>query len=226
MSEHFVSREGLDESHFEGEAFVDVGVEVALQLAEDADALGDIGGAPFLREGGGGFLIEREVQMLRAGLLAGDIAKPSEQQIHQGAALLDVVRFDGSLDLLVIDAFTGDSVPTHLLTREAFALYGRKLTADGVLALHVSNKYLDFVPVVEAVAADGDWMGLVGRDVAVGADAARIPSEWIALSRSLDAVKAIYSRPTSDQWKWRPCAETTARDPWTDDRTAVIEALR
>jgi spermidine synthase len=133
---------------------------------------------------------------------------------------------DGGLDLLVIDAFTGDSVPTHLLTREAFALYGRKLTADGVLALHVSNKYLDFVPVVEAVAADGDWMGLVGRDVAVGADAARIPSEWIALSRSLDAVKAIYARPTSDQWKWRPCAETTARDPWTDDRTAVIEALR
>jgi hypothetical protein len=133
---------------------------------------------------------------------------------------------DGGLDLLVIDAFTGDSVPTHLLTREAFALYGRKLTADGVLALHVSNKYLDFVPVVEAVAADGDWMGLVGRDVEVGADAARIPSEWIALSRSLDAVKAIYARPTSDQWKWRPCAETTARTPWTDDRTAVIEALR
>jgi spermidine synthase len=133
---------------------------------------------------------------------------------------------DGGLDLLVIDAFTGDSVPTHLLTREAFALYGRKLTAEGVLALHVSNKYLDFVPMVEAVAADGGWMGLVGRDVEVGADAARIPSEWIALSRSLDAVKAIYSRPTSDQWKWRPCAETTTRTPWTDDRTAVIEALR
>jgi spermidine synthase len=132
---------------------------------------------------------------------------------------------DGFLDLLVVDAFTGDSVPTHLLTREAFALYGRKLADDGVLALHVSNKYLDFVPVVEAVAADGGWMGLVARDVDVGFDAARIPSEWISLSRSLDSVKAIYGRPTSGQWTWRPFAESTSRSPWTDDRTAVIEAL-
>ena len=132
---------------------------------------------------------------------------------------------DGSLDLLVVDAFTGDSVPTHLLTREAFALYGRKLRPAGVLALHVSNKYLDFVPVVEAVAAGGGWMGVYARDVDVGADAARIPSEWMALSRSLEAVQAIYARPTSDRWTWRPCAEVPAAAPWTDDRTAVIEAL-
>ena len=132
---------------------------------------------------------------------------------------------DGSLDLLVIDAFTGDSVPTHLLTREAFALYGRKLHADGVLALHVSNKYLDFVPVVEAVAAAGGWIGVYARDVDVGADAARIPSEWMALSRSLDTIKEVYARPTSDRWQWRPCAEAPAAAPWTDDRTAVIEAL-
>jgi SAM-dependent methyltransferase len=133
---------------------------------------------------------------------------------------------DGGLDLLVVDAFTGDSVPTHLLTREAFALYGRKLRPDGVLALHVSNKYLDFVPVVEAVAAAGGWMGVYARDVDVGADAARIPSEWVALSRSLEAVQAIYARPTSDRWTWRPCAESPTAAPWTDDRTAVIEALR
>jgi hypothetical protein len=132
---------------------------------------------------------------------------------------------DGSLDLLVVDAFTGDSVPTHLLTREAFALYGRKLTADGILALHVSNKYLDFVPIVEAVAADGGWMGLVARDLDVGADAARLPSEWMGLSRSLEVVQAIYARPTSDRWCWQPCADVPATRAWTDDRTAVIEAL-
>ena len=132
---------------------------------------------------------------------------------------------DGAFDLLVIDAFTGDSVPTHLLTREAFALYGRKLAADGILALHVSNKYLDFVPMVEAVAADGGWMGIVARDVTPAADAARIPSEWMALSRSFASVKEVYARPTSDRWQWRPCAEEVARQPWTDDRTAVIDAL-
>jgi SAM-dependent methyltransferase len=132
---------------------------------------------------------------------------------------------DGSLDLLVIDAFTGDSVPTHLLTREAFALYSRKLNPDGVLALHVSNKYLDFVPVVEAIAADGGWMGVYARDVDVDPEAARIPSEWMALSRSLDSIKAIYANPTSERWRWQPVNETPSARPWTDDRTAVIEAL-
>ncbi len=132
---------------------------------------------------------------------------------------------DGALDLLVIDAFTGDSVPTHLLTREAFALYSRKLGPGGVLALHVSNKYLDFIPVVEAIAAGGDWMGVYARDIDVDPAAARIPSEWMALSRSLDSVKAIYANPTSDRWRWRPLNETPTARPWTDDRTAVIEAL-
>lgn len=132
---------------------------------------------------------------------------------------------DGSLDLLVIDAFTGDSVPTHLLTREAFALYGKKLQPKGVLALHVSNKYLDFVPAVEAVAADGGWMGIFARDTNLVDGAARTPSEWMALSRSLEVVQAIYARPTGTRWRWQPCAESTTTRPWTDDRTAVIEAL-
>lgn len=132
---------------------------------------------------------------------------------------------DGSLDLLVIDAFTGDSVPTHLLTCEAFALYARKLHPDGVLALHVSNKYLDFIPVVEAIAADGGWMGVYARDLDVDPQAARIPSEWMALSRSLDPIKAIYANPTSQRWRWQPINESPNARPWTDDRAAVIEAL-
>jgi len=133
---------------------------------------------------------------------------------------------EGAIDLLVVDAFTGDSVPTHLLTREALALYGRTLAPDGVVALHVSNKYLDFVPVVERLAADGGWMALQGRDDDVPTEFARSPSEWMVLSRSLDVIKAIYTQPTSDRWRWRPCAERPSGRPWTDDHTAVAEALR
>ena len=133
---------------------------------------------------------------------------------------------DASLDLLVVDAFTGDSVPTHLLTREALALYGRVLTPDGVVALHVSNKYLDFVPVVERLAADGGWMALRGLDGDVPAEFARSPSEWMVLCRSLDVIKAIYAAPTSERWRWQPCAEEPSGRPWTDDHTAVAEALR
>jgi hypothetical protein len=133
---------------------------------------------------------------------------------------------DGSIDLLVVDAFTGDSVPTHLLTREALDLYGRKVGPDGVVALHISNKYLDFVPVVESLAADGGWMAIHARDADVPPEYARSPSEWMALSRSLDTIKAIYTCPTSDRWTWKPAAEKPSSLPWTDDRTAVAEALR
>jgi SAM-dependent methyltransferase len=133
---------------------------------------------------------------------------------------------DAGLDLLVVDAFTGDSVPTHLLTREAVALYGRVLAADGVIALHVSNKYLDFVPVVERLAADGGWMALRGLDADVPAEFARSPSEWMVLGRSRDVIKAIYAAPTSDRWQWQPCAEEPSGRLWTDDHTAVAEALR
>lgn len=133
---------------------------------------------------------------------------------------------EGSLDLLVIDAFTGDSVPTHLLTREALALYARRLAPNGVVAIHVSNKYLDFVPVVERLAADGGWMALHGRDADVPPEFARSPSEWMTLSRSIETTKAIYAAPTSDRWRWAPCAEHPSGSPWTDDHASVAEAIR
>jgi len=135
-------------------------------------------------------------------------------------------ELEGSLDLLVIDAFTGDSVPTHLLTREALALYGRTLAPDGVVAFHVSNKYLDFVPVVERLAADGGWMGLHAHDLDVPPEFARSLSVWMVLSRSSAAIHAIYARPTSERWRWQPCDESPEGRPWTDDDAAVAEALR
>ncbi len=61
-------------------------------------------------------------------------------------------RWNGSrsqkFDVLAVDAFSGDAIPVHLLTREAFSLYWRHLNPDGVLAVHVSNRYLKLGPVV------------------------------------------------------------------------------
>jgi spermidine synthase len=65
---------------------------------------------------------------------------------------------DGSFDLLVLDAFSSDSIPAHLLTREALALYLRKLAPRGVMAFHISNRTLDLEPVVAAAA---DALGLL-----------------------------------------------------------------
>ena len=55
--------------------------------------------------------------------------------------------------MFAVDAFSGDSIPVHLLTREAFELYFRELKPDGLLAVHISNNYLNLEPVVRAAAA-------------------------------------------------------------------------
>ena len=69
----------------------------------------------------------------------------------------ETVRDDGKWDLLTIDAYSGDSIPMHLITREAFDLYASRLNAGGVLALHITNWNLDLLPVVKAAARYLGW---------------------------------------------------------------------
>ena len=66
-------------------------------------------------------------------------------------------------DMLVIDAFAGDAIPVHLLTREAFDIYWRHLKPDGVLAVHISNQYLNLAPIVSLDAKARHLPGLAGR---------------------------------------------------------------
>jgi hypothetical protein len=91
------------------------------------------------------------------------IAKEEFSFLRDSQARIDIVVGDARLslereppqgfDALVVDAFSSDSIPVHLLTQEAFALYFRHLKQNGLLAVHVSNQYLNLVPVVEAAAA-------------------------------------------------------------------------
>jgi hypothetical protein len=84
--------------------------------------------------------------------------------LHDSGAQTDVVLGDARLSLaseaqqrfnvIVVDAFSGDAIPVHLLTREALALYRRHLQPDGVIAFHVSNQYIDLEPVVAAIAGN------------------------------------------------------------------------
>ena len=66
---------------------------------------------------------------------------------------------DGKFGILVVDAFSSDAIPIHLLTREALEMYFRKLSADGVLAVHISNRHLDLQPVLGNLARE---LGLIG----------------------------------------------------------------
>jgi hypothetical protein len=112
--------------------------------------------------------------------------------LGQGRAATEVVLGDARLsleaeppqgyDLLAIDAFSGDAIPVHLLTREAFALYFRHLAPGGVLAVHVSNKYLELKPVVRASV---DAFGQTARVVDTESDenAGSYGSTWVLITR-------------------------------------------
>ena len=86
--------------------------------------------------------------------------------LRDSEAKVDIVMGDGRLsleqeppqgfDVVAVDAFSGDSIPVHLLTREAFELYFRHLNPQGVLAVHISNQYLNLAPVVAGAA---NWLG-------------------------------------------------------------------
>jgi spermidine synthase len=91
-----------------------------------------------------------------------DIARTQFTYLSDTPARVEVALGDGRLvldseppqqfDLLVMDAFSGDSVPVHLLTREAFQTYFRHLKPEGILAVNISNQYLDLEPVIERAA--------------------------------------------------------------------------
>ncbi|MHA6719601.1 spermidine synthase [Sphingomonas sp. RS6] len=129
-----------------------------------------------------------------------------------------------SLDLLALDAFSSDSVPMHLMTVEAFATYGRVLARDGLLLVHISNRFLSLAPVVAAAAERGGWHAL--RLVHVPSAFDRLNegtvSDWIALSRDEGPLEALQSR-RSEWVKLRPVPGFAG---WTDDYASLVPVLR
>src|SRR5579864_1653785 len=111
------------------------------------------------------------------------------------------------LDLLAVDAFSSDAIPVHLITSEALALYAKHIKPGGVIAFHVTNRYLDLVPVVETLATENHmqavWIHDEGKDVLASR------SDWVLVSRNrellaqpriADAASLIKSHPDWRVW--------------------------
>ena len=139
----------------------------------------------------------------------------------------------GKFDMLALDAFSSDSIPLHLLTKEAFATYSRALKPDGLLLVHISNRYIDLNPVVAAEAKANGWHAALRHDRPTEAlmkkgDRA---SQWIALSRDPKKLATLTGKVgtiknryyIADQWvALDPPGDT---DPWTDDYASVLPHL-
>lgn len=150
---------------------------------------------------------------------------PSKVRIVLGDARLRLEDArDGSYDLLVVDAFSSDAIPAHLLTREAIRLYEQKLARGGMLVFHISNRYLDLAPLLASLATDAGLTGFLRRDATpMEPEATTIgwtPSEWAVLLRPDDPTTVLAA---DARWLRFP---PSTRPPWTDDFSDLLSAYR
>jgi len=148
---------------------------------------------------------------------------PPAKRVILGDARLSLANVaSASYDILVIDAFTSDAIPTHLITREALQLYLDKLGPTGVVAFHISNRYLDLEPVVAGIASSVGASALVGSDTYLSAEERgpfRNLSKWVAVSRSTAMIARL--GPVRG---WREL-KSSRGDPWTDDFSNVLSVF-
>ncbi|MEW9856662.1 spermidine synthase [Novosphingobium sp. M1R2S20] len=124
-------------------------------------------------------------------------------------------------DVLVVDVFTSDAIPMHLLTQEAFGTYGRALSDDGLLLVHVSNRFVNLAPMVSALSEAAGWHGRMRRDTDDLSEGLS-QSEWIVLARSKERLDHLESASPLP-WEALPPAASRA---WTDDSASLIPLLR
>lgn len=160
-----------------------------------------------------------------------EVARRDFTFLSDSRAAIEVVRGDARLsleretseppyDVFVVDAFSSDAIPVHLLTEEAFRLYARRLTPGGVLALHVSTRHLDLGPLVAALAASigkSAWEIHTPEDVEHGIMDAR----WILVSSD----RSILERPKIHAAGKPPAAGAAPPRLWTDDYSNLLRVL-
>jgi spermidine synthase len=148
---------------------------------------------------------------------------PAHVEIVMGDARLSLERqmrserYQHSYDVLAIDAFSGDAIPVHLLTRECFALYRLALKPDGILAVHVSNRYVDIKPVVRGAAAE---LGLQVLEIEKGSNTAEraIGSTWLLVTSNEAFLEKGRAYALTD-----PATDTVV---WTDAFSSLIAVLK
>jgi spermidine synthase len=123
----------------------------------------------------------------------------------------------GKYGLLIMDAFSSDSVPAHLLTTEAMDLYRSKLSDDGMLAFHISNRYLNLEPLLSGLSHRAGFSAFIRRDEERGI-IGRYPSVWVVMARNDSALGTIASDA-----RWRRVEGDMV---WTDDFSNILSLLK
>jgi hypothetical protein len=127
-------------------------------------------------------------------------------------------------DLMILDAYSSDAIPVHLITKEALKLYLDKLAPDGVLVFHLTNRHLDLVTVVGNLAQDAGLVSLVQGDVDLDPDEAsraKMVSQWAVMAHTKEDLGALADDP-----RWVPPPIRRNTSVWTDDFNNLLSVLR
>jgi hypothetical protein len=131
---------------------------------------------------------------------------------------------DTGYDLIVIDAFSGDMIPMHLVTREALALYLRKLAPGGMIAFHITNLYLDIAPTLGSLANDAGLVCITSDDHGVPQDqldAGKLASHWLVMARSRADLGPLATDP-----HWVDMRVPPGTKVWTDDYSNLLRVIK
>jgi hypothetical protein len=155
-----------------------------------------------------------------------DIARVEFRYLRESAAKIEIVPSDArlslereppeSFDVLVVDAFSGDSIPVHLLTAEAFDLYFRHTKPTGALAIHVTNKHLDLAPVVSRVAVHAGARALLIHNSSDEMNKIHF-SSWMIVTRNVELANQL-------QYLSSPIRKNVPL--WTDDYSNLLRIVR
>lgn len=162
-------------------------------------------------QGEGGYFSYLDGTLANVQVLKGDARLSLERQLTR----------DGTqaYDVIIVDVFSGDSPPVHLLTREALALYLAHLAPDGLLAMNISTTHIDLKPVIAGLAQDAGLSGVVVEDDGDGV--ACFSSRWVVMAQDAAGLPLGRQAPYSDL--------QTAFDPnlrlWTDSYSNLVQIL-
>jgi hypothetical protein len=140
-----------------------------------------------------------------------------------GDARLQLARTHGPYGLLVLDAFSSDSVPVHLITREAVDVYLQNLADDGVLAFNISTRYFLLAPVLATLAESADLVcyGQEDYNIAPAEDRyGKRASEWVVMARQREHLATLIRDP-----RWKQLHGKPSQRVWTDDYSNLLSAF-
>ncbi len=153
--------------------------------------------------------------------------------LNNSKAKCDVILGDGRLslnksadktfDFIVLDAFTSDSIPMHLLTKEALILYLKKLKDTGILAFHISSQYLDLKPVLAGGAVELGCTAYIEEDIKINKEDHQMkkePSIWVVVAPDKSNLKKIISDS-----RWKPLLPKENFHTWTDDFSNILSVF-